>query len=147
MNQAYFLGQAESDEVAYADRSEHNGKEGKGGRRGIEISRVRLYQGTRRSKSATSSLDGMFAGRRTVAITHQSHCFAEDIHQGLVGHGDGAGEKEKAQRDMKERERGDDGLCRYQRHDAGLCLPNPCLKSGHPCPIKQDELRFCRAIG
>jgi hypothetical protein len=40
--------------------------------------------------------------------TYQAHGFTQEIYHRLIGHSDRVGEEEEAQRDVKERQRGND---------------------------------------
>lgn len=48
--------------------------------------------------------------------TYHAHGLAEDEDEGLVGDGDGARQEEEAEGDVEEREGGEDGLGRDERH-------------------------------
>lgn len=87
VDQGNLLGHAEGDEVGEAEHDEDDGEEGQGGRLGLEG-----------------------------AVVRQADRLAEDPDEGLVGDGHGAREEEEAQGDVKEREGGEDGGGRDERH-------------------------------
>lgn len=49
-------------------------------------------------------------------VVWHAHRLAQYIDEDLVGDGHGVCEEEEAQSDVEEGQRGDDGLCGYERH-------------------------------
>jgi len=52
-----------------------------------------------------------------VACSYYAEGLAKDEDEDLVGDGDWVREEEKGESDVEERQRGQDGLCRDERHD------------------------------